>query len=144
MVKTLVGAALLLAQAGGGTPVGSFCERMAPTIGLASVERGRQATGEWRRDMATFGMALVGGTLATSITVRPLGDVSYQEAMAFVDKACAQTKSGARCRIEGPMRIIMGTRKGVVDMEALPGERAEIEIRGTKVFCRDPRAFRNG
>lgn len=124
----------------------TFCERMAPKIDLIPVEKGRQGnlTGEWRRDMATLGMSLVGGTLGTSISVRPVGEVSYQEAMAFVDKACQRTRAGARCRFEGPARIMMGTRKGEVDMEAAAGERAEIEIRGTKVFCRDPRAFADG
>jgi hypothetical protein len=29
-------------------------------------------------------------------------------------------------------------------MTAAPGERAEVEIKGTKVFCRDPRAFADG
>jgi hypothetical protein len=145
LVKALVGAAALsMVQGTAVSP--SFCERMAPTIDMVAVERGRQGntTGEWRRDMATFGMALVGGTIATSISVRPMDEnVSLAEAEALADKLCARTKSGAVCRLEGPVRLKMGTRKGEIDLATQPGERAEVEIKGTKIFCRDPRAFKD-
>ncbi|WP_315759943.1 hypothetical protein [Sphingomonas sp. Y38-1Y] len=144
LVKVLVGAAALAMVQGPPSP--TFCERMAPTIDMIAVERGRQgnATGEWRRDTATLGMALVGGIAATSISIRPISETTtYAEATALVDKACATTKAGVRCRFEGPVRLKMGTRKGEIDMAAQPGERAEVEIRGTKIFCRDPRAFKD-
>lgn len=41
------------------------------------------------------------------------------------------------------MILTVSTGKGKAEIEALPGERAEVEMKGTTILCRDPRAMKN-
>ncbi|WP_156141206.1 hypothetical protein [Sphingomonas sp. 37zxx] len=121
----------------------TFCERLAPQLQMKPVENGKGlATGVWRvNTLSGIGPALFGGTSTMSISIRPIGDPSYAEATALIEKACETTKGGTRCTIDGPMRVKIGTRKGVADLEAKVGDLAEIEIKGVIVLCRDPQAI---
>jgi hypothetical protein len=135
---------LLLLPSQVAAPVPSFCERLAPQLQMVTAERGRPGavTGEWRIDtLSGIGPILFGGTATTSISTRPVGDSVSRAELDRIDGMCASTKSGSLCRILGPVELKMRTRRGEAQVEAKPGERAEVEIRGTKVFCRDPQAF---
>lgn len=80
----------------------TFCERMAPQIGMKPVERGRQGhtAGEWSvNTLGGIGPALLGGTSVMSISIRPIGEHSFDEAARIVEEACAATKKGQICRI---------------------------------------------
>ena len=124
----------------------SFCERLAPQLGMIPIEKGRQGqtTGEWRvNTLAGLKTVLFGGSTLVSFGMQPAGDSATVEDYARLQKACEQQKKNFLCRIEGPMILTVSTGKGKAEIEALPGERAEVEMKGTTILCRDPRAMKN-
>lgn len=142
--RVAVLAALAFSSAPGAAQQPSFCERMAAQLGMTPVERGRQGqtTGEWRVNTLTgIGPALFGGSSTMSVSIRPIGEHSYDEAANLTEQTCSSTRKGLLCRIDQPLRVRIGTRKGEATVESLPGERAEVEIRSVTIFCRDPRAI---
>jgi hypothetical protein len=123
----------------------SFCERMAPQLGMTPIERGRQgqATGEWRANqLGGVKNLLLGGSTMVSFSVQPVGIVTEQAEIDRLRRMCVQEKKSVICRVEGPAQLVVGASKATATIEARPGERAEVEMRGTTVYCRDPSAFR--
>lgn len=125
----------------------TFCERMATQLGMKAVERGRpgQVTGEWRVSaFTTMQRLLTGGSSMISFAMRPPGDVNKASVADYLrlQSVCQQQRKDILCRIEEPMVLTVSAGKGKAEMEALPGERAEVGTKGSHLFCRDPRAIK--
>ncbi|SOB86661.1 hypothetical protein SAMN06297144_1769 [Sphingomonas guangdongensis] len=123
----------------------TFCQRMAPQLGMTPIERGQQgaASGEWRANqLGGVKNLLLGGSTMVSFSVQPVGVVTEQAEVDRLQKMCAQEKKSVICRMEGPARLVVGASKATATIEARPGERAEVEMRGTTVYCRGPAAIR--
>ena len=62
---------------------------------------------------------------------------SFQLEHGDTDDGCRMTEKGALCPIVGPAKLKVQTKQGHVISEAFAGERAQVEMRGTKISCRD-------
>ncbi|RYF51255.1 MAG: hypothetical protein EOO38_03695 [Cytophagaceae bacterium] len=114
-----------------------ICPRLASQLGLKQPTSGTKDSGNvWSTDTASLGMHLFGGSTATSISLTPLEGA---ETGAFLseEEACTYTSKGVSCRVEGPAHLKMRTRTATAAIDVRNGERAEVEIRNTKVICED-------
>jgi hypothetical protein len=117
----------------------SFCERLAPKLGMKpNAKRGGQIReGGWEVSLVKgLGPVLFGGSFNASFSVEPLDATSVSEHARLKD-ACDMTTKGVVCKITGPARLTIGTKAGKVDAEALPGERADVEMRRATLSCHD-------
>jgi hypothetical protein len=146
MVKIgLLAALAVMGGQGAASAPQTFCQRMATQLGMTPVDRGRQgaSSGEWRANqLGGVKNLLLGGSTMVSFSVQPVGVLTEQAEVDRLQKMCAQEKKSVICRMEGPARLVVGASKATATIEALPGERAEVEMRGTTVYCRDPAATR--
>jgi len=128
--------AVLAVPAGSTDTPQSFCARLAPQLGLTLTTESRSSKEPvWKTDTASIGMHLFGGTAATGISIGPIegGDAGP----LTTRDACTYTRKGVVCRIEGPVQLYMKTRNTEATLDAEKDERAEVEIRGSTVRCRD-------
>lgn len=86
--------------------------------------------------MKGVGPALFGGSVNASFSRESLGASSAVEQARLKD-ACSMTPKGVLCKAEGPARLTIGTKAGKVETEALPGERADVEMRRATLSCHD-------
>lgn len=127
------------APAGQATTADSFCQRLAPKLGMKpNLKRGGKIReGGWDVSlMKGLGPALFGGSFHASFSLRALDESSATERERLQD-ACDATKQGLICKITGPARLTIGTKAGKVEIEAAPGERAEVELRRATLSCHD-------
>lgn len=134
-------AALLAGQAQTAAAPPSFCARLAPDLGMTPINPtivdGARANDGWRLNLLKgLGPALFGGTATVGFSVQPVGDWNEAE-FERLNKVCNPNGKGVLCTVEGPARFGVKTKRGEVKLDALPGERATVEMRGTSVFCRD-------
>lgn len=138
MIRIIVlGIIGLLTTAAQDTPA-TFCERLAPQLGMKPVPpSGKAAGSEWKVNLlGGLGTALFGGTTSATFGVESTGTATVEE-YERLQKACAQTeKGGLLCKVDGPMRLTVGTPKGKVSVDATAGERATVEMRKASIFCR--------
>lgn len=116
----------------------SFCERLAPQLGMKPVPpSGKGAGTEWKVNLlGGLGTALFGGSTSATFGVESTGPATVEEYQRL-QQACVQTeKGGLRCDVDGPVRLTVGTPKGKVSVDAVAGERATVEMRKTSIFCR--------
>lgn len=121
------------------TATASFCERLAPKLGMKpNLKRGGNVReGGWEVSlMKGVGPALFGGSVNASFSLESLGANSAAEQARLKD-ACSMTPKGVLCKVEGPARLTIGTKAGKVEAEALPGERADVEMRRATLSCHD-------
>ncbi|MEG3160220.1 hypothetical protein U1763_06875 [Sphingomonas sp. LB2R24] len=119
--------------------VPSFCQRLAPQLGMKPNAKsgGKTRAGGWKVNLASgLGPALFGGTFAASFSLHPIDEDSVSESKRL-ENACGITAKGMTCKIEGPARLNVGTKKGKISTEVLPGERAEVDMRSTVISCYD-------
>lgn len=147
MVWEILAAAVILSTAAPSSAAApSFCERMAPQLGMKPVERDRRSTGEWRANVFTATQRLLtGGSSMISFAMRPPGDVSDVSKATVSDylrlqSTCRPEGKEILCRVAEPMILVVSAGKAKAEVEALPGERAEVGSKGSHVFCRDPSA----
>lgn len=117
----------------------SFCARLAPKLGMKpNVKRGGNIReGGWEVSLLKgLGPALFGGSFNASFSVEPLDATSVSEHARLKD-ACGMTPKGVLCKVTGPARLTVGTKAGKVETEALPGERADVEMRRATLSCHD-------
>lgn len=126
----MIALALLQATAAVAAPSEpSFCERLATAFGMAPSPT---EPGLWRRDMATLGDHLFGGSQMTAVSV----DMS-DELRENVGPGCDIVKGGALCSVVGGMTLRLRGRDRDVTVVARDGEFGEVRIRNTKVLCAD-------
>ena len=115
-----------------------FCERLAPKLGLkrdAALAESTAQSHQWSKNLLGFGELLFGGHATASFSVGP-ADGGAGEAPPPND--CEMTRKGALCKIEGPALLRIGTKNGKVSENAALGERAEVEMQNTTLYCRNP------
>lgn len=110
----------------------SFCQRMAAELPMKE----KRVAGTRRVfDMQTMTVAqrwLIGGSTSFSMKLEPLNDTS--EERQRIESMCRASP----CTMEGPLRFTLGLKDGTVHVfEARPGERARVEMVGTRVRCSD-------
>lgn len=113
-------------------PAPSFCQRMAAELPMKE----KRVAGTRRAfDMQTMTVAqrwLIGGTTSFSMKLEAISDVP--EERQRIEGMCG----GSPCTMEGPLRFTLGLKDGTVHVfEARPGERARVEMVGTRVRCSD-------
>lgn len=137
--------AFLVAPSAPSTAQGpSFCERLAPQLGMVPIERGGQGrtTGEWRvNTLPGVKNALFGGSTLVSLDLRPVSEDASAAEYARLRKACEPSANAYVCQIEGPAIVIVSTGKAKGELAAQPSERAELAMKGRHLICRDPRAM---
>lgn len=137
MYCSMIALCTAAAPAGNAQTVPSFCERLAPDLGLKAVADSKNSSVRvWKADLANLGMYLVGGSTFASIQIDPVEGVDNPLFLKQQD-ACTYTGKGVNCRIVGVSRVEIHTRKAAAKLDAAPDDRAEVEIRATKIFCRD-------
>lgn len=110
----------------------SFCQRMAADLPMKE----KRVAGTKRAfDMQTMTVAqrwLTGGTTSFSMKLEPLTDTP--EEVQRVEAMCAASP----CALEGPVRFTLGLKDGTAHAyEARAGERARVEMVGTRIRCAD-------
>ena len=113
----------------------SFCERLAPRLGMKPNLKhgGKVRDGGWDVNLMK---SLFGGSFHASFSLQPIDQNSAPERDRLKD-ACDSTKEGLICKISGPARLVIGTKTGKAEIEAAPGERADIELRRSTLSCHD-------
>lgn len=117
----------------------SFCQRLAPQLGMKPNAKsgGKTRAGGWKVNLAGgLGPALFGGTFAASFSLHPVDEDSVSESKRL-ENACGITAKGMTCKIVGPARLNVGTKKGKITTEVLPGEHAEVDMRSSVISCYD-------
>lgn len=111
---------------------GGACARLAPQIGLKPdpAKSGEPVT--WRAGLFGFGATLFGGSAGVSFMAQPIEGTTQ----AQLTESCKQAKADIVCHLTGPVRVVVGTKKGEASTDLAPGERAEIGTAGKHIFCR--------
>lgn len=105
------------------------CARLAPQTGLK-----QESSGIWRANMlGGLGATLFGGSAAATFQVESIEGSTTEQAL---HKACAQDRSEIICRVTGPARITIGTKRGKASVDVKAGERAEVDMKGRYLTCR--------
>lgn len=110
----------------------SFCQRMALDLPMKE----KRVAGTVRAfDMQTMSAAqrwLVGGSTFFSMKLESVNDLPEEKQR--VEDMC----STSPCTMEGPFRFTLGLKDGSAHkFEASPGERARVEMVGTRIRCSD-------
>jgi hypothetical protein len=145
-VRAWVAAAALLLSTGAKTPPPSdsakadFCARLATDSGIdkPSSPDGRTS---WTANAMNFGQRfLLGGSAATGVGVKPIEPATVAE-YKRLDDMCMMKGKGAICRLVGPVTFKFNWkgRENLVPMAQ--GERATVEVVGTKTSCRTEAAL---
>lgn len=131
-------ATLVTTNAVAQTPLPSFCERLAPQIGLKpkSSASGNQVTSWEVNTLGGLKTALLGGSTLVSFGVTPVGEATNADYQRL-QKVCAQTGKELSCRVTEPLHLSVNTKNGNGEVEAKPGEVATVALRGTRITCRN-------
>ncbi len=124
------------------TPQSGFCERLAPKLDMkqkGKVDKAGIATYQVNAlgGLKTF---LVGGSTSVSFGVEPVAEPATDLTVADytrLQKTCAQAAGGIVCTIAEPVNFTVQMGEEVVEVESLPGEKATVAMRKTKVSCRN-------
>ena len=137
-IALAAGAGLLVSAAQPAQP--TFCERLAPQIGLKpnEVRKGGETRTEWKSEqMGVLKKYVVGGTMMVSFGVQPGLTGDYEADTARAANTCRQTKKTMTCKPQAPDTFQIGTADGNGVEEVRAGESPVVEVRGTAVVCRD-------
>ena len=132
MLKTMLALVALVAAASAPaqtTDAGGACARLAAQTGLK-----QQSDGSWRANMlGGVGAALFGGTTGATFQVQPIEGSTAEQAL---EKACQQEGAAIACRVSGPARVIVGTKRRNASIDLASGEPAEVGMKGRYLTCR--------
>lgn len=118
----------------------TFCERLAPQLGLKEVQArsGKSTYREWKAEqMGLLKKHLIGGSTMVSFGVVPgsTGDANADTERAV--RTCQQVKKSLVCRAQAPDTLTVSTPKGEARETVRVGESPVVEFRGTAVVCRN-------
>lgn len=137
LITAAAGCLAIAAHSSAQTPPSTFCARLAPQLGMKPEVARSGSQVSWKvNTLGGLGPALFGGSTVVSFMLKPVEGTSAEQAQRF-DQNCTQSKKGMLCRVEGPVRLAVSTKRGVASADATAGERAEVEMRGTSLHCRD-------
>lgn len=130
--------ALLVTSASAQTPTPSFCERLAPQLGMKQKVIIRKTEDVFWEVNALGGLktALFGGSAMVSFGVAPLGEPSVADYQRL-QGTCAQNGKEIICRVIEPLRLTVQAKGGAAQVEAAPGEKATVATKGTRITCRN-------
>lgn len=118
-----------LANAQQPAPAG-VCAALAPQTGLKA-----QGDGSWRVNMlGGVGAAVFGGSTGATFQVAPIDGSTADQ---HLEKACVQNGAEITCRVVGPARITIGTKRGNASADIKAGETAEVGMKGRYLTCRE-------
>lgn len=116
------------------TPRAGVCARLAPQLGLKQEAAKPGEAPTWRAGMFGVGAMLFGGSAGVSFMVQPVEGTTQ----AQLTDSCTQVKADIVCRVTGPSRIVVGSKKGEASADLAAGEQAEVGTKGKHIFCREP------
>ena len=143
IVRAWIAAVALVASTGAAQPdavKGDFCARLAANSGIdkPAASDGRTA---WTASAVSFGQRfLIGGSAATGVGVKaiePATVIDYRR----LDDMCAMKAKGAICHLAGPVIFKFNWKGREILTPMTPGERATVEVIGTKTSCRTEAAL---
>lgn len=143
IVRAGIAAAALVAATGAAQPDGAkgdFCARLAANSGIdkPAAPDGRTA---WTANAVNFGQRfLLGGSAATGVGVKPIEPATVIE-YKRLDDMCAMKGKGAVCRLVGPVTFKFNWKGHEILTPMTSGERATVEVIGTKTSCRTETAL---
>lgn len=114
-------------------PPGGVCARLAPQLGLKPEAAKPGAPTTWKAGMFGVGAMLFGGSAGVSFMVQPVEGTTAGQ----MQDACKQVKSDIVCRVAGPIRVVVGSKKGEASVDLAEGERGEVGTKGKNIFCRE-------
>ncbi|RKF18964.1 hypothetical protein D6851_14320 [Altericroceibacterium spongiae] len=120
----------------------TFCERIGPDLAMDQTRAssaGPQAGpgDEWRVNMlGGLWTTLFGGSAMVSFSIHPVDESDAAE-YKRLQNACHSINEGVLCEIDGPANVGLGTPKGQVSAVLQEGEKAELELRKSELFCRN-------
>jgi hypothetical protein len=117
---------------------GSFCERLAGETGMIAERAKSPADGPiWStRVMNLAQRFLVGGQAMVAMQMTPSDDATVAD-YKRMSEACSSTGKVLSCTVEGPsqFRLVVNDKESKVAAEA--GEKARVEMKGTRITCRN-------
>lgn len=139
-MRTIILAATTLAAANATaqTPAPSFCERLAPQLGMKQmINSGKEGGVLWEVNvLGGLKTALFGGSTMISFGVAPLGEPSVAD-YKRLQGTCAQNGKELTCRVVEPLRLTVQAKGEAAKVESAPGERATVTTRGRHITCRN-------
>lgn len=112
---------------------GGVCARLAPQIGLKPEPANSKEPATWRAGLFGFGATLFGGSAGVTFMAQPIEGTTQEQ----LTESCKPAKTDIVCNLTGPVRVVVGTKKGEASTDLAPGERAEIGTKGKHIFCRE-------
>lgn len=73
---------------------------------------------------------------AVSFALRPIDENSFEE-FKRLQGGWEQVADGVACNMEGPARLLIGTKRGKVSEEAAAGEHAVVGMHRATITCQD-------
>ena len=140
-LRLFAGCIIASALVAASSPPPTFCERLAPKLGMKLVKpKGQSTEGDarvWKQTTSGGLKALFSGQyFSVSFRVDAV-DSSDSSATQRLGNACAQTPMGAKCVVPGPAVLTVGKYAGNVSETVKEGERPIVEMRGASLFCRN-------
>ena len=117
---------------------GSFCERLAGQTGMAAEHAKPGETPHlWSTRMFNLAQRfLVGGQATVTMQMAPAANANAAD-YARLGEACRAARKGVACAIDGPAEFRMGINGKEARATAGAGEKAQVEMIGSRVTCRD-------
>jgi hypothetical protein len=129
-------AAVLSAQADAQAQA-SFCERLADQTGMTAERAKPGEPALWStRVMNLAQRFLVGGQTMVTMQMAP-GDAGTAGDYARLGDACKPIGKTLACHILGPAEFRMGINGKASHTMVQPGEKAQVEMKGTRITCRN-------
>ena len=109
------------------------CARLAPQIGLKPESVTGREPVTWRAGLFGFGATLFGGSAGVTFMAQPIDGTTQEQ----LTESCKPAETDIVCNLTGPVRVVVGTKKGEASTDLAPVERAEIGTKGKHIFCRE-------
>jgi hypothetical protein len=134
----LIFAMPVFAQTSKASPPNSFCARLADETGMTAERVGRDGQPRvWSTRMFNLAQRfLVGGQAMVTLQIMPAADATVADYARLTD-ACKSVGKATSCAIEGPAGLRLGINGKEARATAVAGEKAQVEIVGSRVICRD-------
>jgi len=114
-------------------PPASLCQRLAPQLGMTGDENDESGHQLSVNLLGGLGTALFGGSTSATFSLAMPGVTAGQGHSACLTNG----KGGILCKLSWPARLTIGTKRGEAVVSAALGERAEVEMRKSHIYCRD-------
>jgi hypothetical protein len=116
----------------------SFCERLAGQTGMTAERAGPDGRPRaWSTRIFNLAQRfLVGGQAMVTLQMAPAADATVADYARLTD-ACKSVGKATACAIAGPAELRLGINGKEARATATAGEKAQVEVVGSRVICRD-------